>query len=80
MLKNISHKVASFDRNPAGPTLLYKGISEKKNIIGGILGLAFIALTLYLIITKGWNVWNKEDVNLISFINRDMSKVSVGKY
>lgn len=69
-LKNI---ITSLDKNPAEPQLTYGGLSAKKNIVGGLVGLGFLILTIILIITKSIGVINREKLVLSSFNQRDLS-------
>lgn len=69
--------ITYLDRDPSSPTLEYEGISSKKNFLGGIIGLAFLILTFYLVISKGINIIQKNDVILASYIRRDMSRVDI---
>lgn len=55
-LKNL---ITSLDKNPAEPQIVYGGMSAKKNIIGGLVGLGFLILTIILIVTKSIGVINR---------------------
>lgn len=78
--ETIANKIRSCDPNPGTPTLKYGGISSKKNLIGGAIGIAFIILALILIIIKSIGIFNREKLTLTSFVQRDMSELSMGEY
>lgn len=53
------------------------GINEKKNLCGGILGLVFWAILLTLFVQKAITVFGKAQVNVETFVQRDMSEVQI---
>lgn len=73
----LKESITKLDRNPSTPTPNYNKVKSKQNFLGGLLGLTFIILTIYLVISKGLSIINKNDVILTSFIQRDLSKVDI---
>lgn len=61
------------DQNPAYPSISIAGVKSQKNICGGILGIIFWAILVFLFIKKAIIVFGKTEVNVETFNYRDMS-------
>jgi hypothetical protein len=63
-MQKIKDGITQLDRYPSTPSFKWNGITSKKTLIGGVIGLIFILLTLGLVIFKGISVINRSQIIL----------------